>query len=280
MTSSRPRRPARQLSGSTLVRLFGIELQIHPSWLISLFILSYYAYIDIAPSVVRPDSEGARLLVALLFAILIAVCIVAHELSHSLVARVYGLPVKRITLFAFGGVSQIEREAPHPRAEFSIALAGPLSSVVIACVLAGISRVIHPAHSRLPGLWGQLGALNMYLALFNLIPAFPMDGGRVLRSGLWALGSRARATRWAVAVGRSFAMLAVGGGAVLLLAPPLLGQDSGGSAGALWIIFIGLFIFNAAGAAGKIEGGERPNQQSPMMTGLQTGPPERKPDQR
>jgi len=259
------------------MRLFGIELQIHPSWIISLFILTYYAYIDISPSVARDGSQGQRLLVAVVFALLIAMCIVAHELSHSLVARVYGLPVRRITLFAFGGVSQIEREAPHPQAEFSIALAGPLSSVVIACALGGVSRVLHPGADHLPGVWGQLGALNMYLALFNLIPAFPMDGGRVLRSGLWALGSRARATRWAVAVGRSFAMLAVGGGAALLIGPPLLGKDSGGSAGALWIIFIGLFIFNAAGAAGKIEGGERPNQQTPMMTGLQT---ERREDQR
>ncbi|MGZ4213014.1 MAG: site-2 protease family protein [Actinomycetota bacterium] len=254
--STRPPRHRRAMSGATLARPFGIELQIHPSWVISILVLTYYAYYDIAPHVVRGTANVIpRLLVAVLFGAVIAACIVVHELSHSLVARAYGLPVRRITLFAFGGVSQIEKEAPSPRAEFSIALAGPLASVLIACVLGGIGRALEPSASGLVGAWGRLGVINMYLAIFNLVPAFPMDGGRLLRSGLWTFVSRARATRWAVRVGQSFAVLAMGGGALLLI-----GQPSDGSIGALWIILIGLFIYSAASAAGRLEGGERPNE--------------------
>src|SRR6266496_453474 len=135
MTARRPRRGPRSMDGWTLVRLFGIELKIHGSWIISFVVLTFVASDLIVPYVIHDGSSAARFLVGALFALVIAACIVAHELAHSLVARAYGLPVRRITLFALGGVSQIEREAPHPRAEFSIALAGPLSSVVIACVL-------------------------------------------------------------------------------------------------------------------------------------------------
>jgi Zn-dependent protease len=110
----------------------------------------------------------------------------------------------------------------------------------------------------------------MLLALFNLIPAFPMDGGRLLRSGLWTVGGRARATRWAVAVGRSFAVLAMSSGGALLVIPPLLGTKSGDSLSALWIIVIGWFIFNAAGAAGRLEGGDRPNGGAIPLPGVQT----------
>src|SRR5689334_979815 len=121
------RQPTRRPSSSsrTIARVFGIDIQVHTSWVISLVVLSYYAYEQIAPDVVRRGT-ASQWVVAIAFGIAIAVCIVIHELSHSLVARAYSLPVKRITLFAFGGVSQIEKEAPSPRAEFAIAFAGPL----------------------------------------------------------------------------------------------------------------------------------------------------------
>jgi Zn-dependent protease len=258
--SSRPQRSAGLLTGRTLARPFGIELQIHPSWIISLAVLTYAAYEGFGDRGVGPTKvDTGRIVLAIAFGIAIAASIVIHELSHSLTARVYGLPVRRITLFAFGGVSQIEGEAPTPSAEFAIALAGPLSSVVLATALGTAGRLIHPHTSHPSGFLGDLGWVNILLALFNLIPAFPMDGGRLLRSGLWVLGGRARATRWAVAVGRSFAVLAMSGGGALLVLPPLLGHASGGSFSALWIILIGLFIFNAAGSAGRAEGGDRPN---------------------
>jgi len=256
--SSRPQRGP--LTGRTLARPFGIELQVHASWIISLGVLTYAAYEGFGDRAVPSKVDAARIFLAIAFGVAIAASIVIHELSHSLTARLYGLPVRRITLFAFGGVSQIEGEAPTPSAEFAVALAGPLSSVVLATALGTAGRLLHPGPSHPAGFWGELGWVNVLLALFNLIPAFPMDGGRLLRSGLWLIGGRARATRWAVAVGRAFAVLAMGGGGALLVLPPLLGTDSSGSFSALWIILIGLFIFNAAGAAGRAEGGDNPNQ--------------------
>jgi Zn-dependent protease len=276
MSTPQPRR-ARPAGGWTIARPFGIELQIHPSWIISLVILSYAGYEGVVSRVIEPHRTSTRLILAVVFGLSVAACIVAHELSHSLVARAYRLPVRRITLFALGGVSQIEKEAPSPGAEFSIALAGPLASVVLAAVFGGVEKVLHPSQAGQIGFWGTLGYVNVYLALFNLIPAFPMDGGRLLRSSIWAFGSRARATRWAVRIGRTFAILAMGGGAILIVAEPLTGANSGGSFGALWIILIGFFIYNAAGAAGRLEGAERPNEgpddgSSVMLPGVQTMP--------
>jgi Zn-dependent protease len=256
--SSRKPRDAGPLTGRTLARPFGIELQIHASWLIALVVLTYAAYQGFEEPRVGSKLDAMRIVLAVAFGVTIAASIVIHELSHSLTARAYGLPVRRITLFAFGGVSQIEGEAPTPSAEFAVALAGPLSSVVLAVLLGGVGRLLHPHAAHPAGFWGELGWVNVLLALFNLIPAFPMDGGRLLRSGLWLVGGRARATRWAVGVGRAFAVLAMGGGGALLILP-LLGSGSGGSLGALWIILIGLFIFNAAGVAGRTEGSDEPN---------------------
>jgi len=264
--SSRPPQRPRPLTGRTLLRPFGIDLQIHPSWIISLVVLTYAGYREFGGGTIEHRSQATRLLLAVAFGVLIATCIVIHELSHSLFARAYGLPVQRITLFAFGGVSQIQGEAPTPSAEFAIAVAGPLASVVLATILGGVGRLLHPHFAEPNGFWGELGWINVLLAMFNLIPAFPMDGGRLLRSGLWVLGGRARATRWAVLVGRSFAILAMSGGGALLIVPLFQGSESGGSLSALWIILIGLFIFNAAGAAGRLEGGERPNQHGDDQT--------------
>jgi Zn-dependent protease len=278
MSSQQPRR-ARTTTGRTIARPFGIELQVHSSWIISLVVLSYAGYQGLLSGGREAQSTSTRLILAVLFGLSIATCIVIHELAHSLVARAYKLPVKRITLFALGGVSQIEKEAASPGSEFAIALAGPLASGVLAATLGGVEKVLHPLHSGRLGFWGYLGWVNALLALFNLIPAFPMDGGRLLRSTLWALGSRARATRWAVRVGKTIAVLAMGGGAVLVVAEPLTRANSGGSFGALWIILVGFFIYNAAGAAGRIEGSDRPNEgdhsgdgSAVMLPGVQTTP--------
>jgi Zn-dependent protease len=279
--SLKPPRRARTTTGRTIARPFGIELHVHSSWIISLVVLSYVGYQGVSAGGRETQSTSTRLILAVLFGLSIATCIVIHELAHSLVARAYKLPVKRITLFALGGVSQIEKEAASPGSEFAIALAGPLASVVLAAVLGGVEKALHPLHSGRLGFWGDLGWVNALLALFNLIPAFPMDGGRLLRSTLWAFGSRARATRWAVRVGRTFAVLAMGAGAVLVVAEPLLGANSGGSFGALWIILIGFFIYNAAGAAGRLEGSDHPNEgtgngsgdgSAVMLPGVQTMP--------
>jgi Zn-dependent protease len=250
----------RSLQGVRIARVFGIDLTVHSSWLVSLAILSFVSYDLVVRELVRDAPFGVRSILAVAFALVIAWCIIGHELAHCVVARAYGLRVRRITLFAFGGVSQIDQEAATPASEFFIALAGPLASIVLATALGLIARLLNPGTPSLLGAWGRLAEINLALAIFNLIPAFPMDGGRILRSGLWAgARDRARATRWAVAAARSFAFLLMGAGAVLLLRPH--GGDR--MPGGVWTLAIGAFIYSMAGSAGRAEGGRTPNEGAP-----------------
>lgn len=235
-----------------ILRLAGIDVYVHPSWVVSIALLAAFAHSFIVEDLLRGAGAPARAVVSALFALPIAACILAHEFGHSLVARAYGLRVRRITLFAFGGVSQIERDAPGPAAEFNVALAGPLVSLVLASICAGISRALNPGINGLFGIPGAFAVVNFMLAVFNLVPAFPMDGGRILRSALWALTSRAKATRLAAAGGRLFGVALVVGGVVLMV--PSFG---GGGANGLYVVFMGAFLYAAAGAAGRGEGGER-----------------------
>jgi Zn-dependent protease len=171
------------------------------------------------------------------------VSIVLHEMAHALVARHFGLKVRRITLFLFGGVAELESEPLSGQTEFWIAIAGPVASLCIAFVFWGVSLVtlFTGASESLHSVLGYLAALNLALALFNLLPAFPMDGGRVLRAWLWVrLGDLLAATRRATAVSTvlSYALVAFG----LLLAL------SGAVALGLWAILIALFLLAAAGS--------------------------------
>jgi Zn-dependent protease/predicted transcriptional regulator len=202
-------------------------------------------------------------LTALAAAVLFFASVLAHELSHSLVGRANGVPIRRITLFVFGGMAQMEDEPARWPAELWMAIVGPVTSLVIGalCVAAagagGISTAAQagsvPALERLlasldPGrtllLW--LGQINIVLAVFNLVPAFPLDGGRVLRALLWgATGDVRRATRLASALGQAFAWLLIGAGMAMLLgvSVPVFG---GGAANGIWLAFIGWFLNNAA----------------------------------
>jgi Zn-dependent protease len=212
---------------------------------------------DLVPGLVPSDSGLASVL-SIGLALLFYVFILLHELSHAVMARMHGIDARRITLFLFGGVAQIGAEAQEPPHEFRIAVAGPLMSLWLAGVLAAASRLIHPGHRGLPGVWGRLAVLNLFLALFNLIPAFPLDGGRVLRAGLWAaLRDRARATRWAAFAGKAFAFGLMGlGGAIA--GASLVSRTSEGTLPGLWYIVLGYFLFTIAGAAGRTEGGATP----------------------
>jgi Zn-dependent protease len=253
------RRPSRTLRVASIA---GIDLRLDASWIVSLVILSYYAYAEITRTIVRSDAAVTTVAVSVALGLALVLCILAHELAHSLVARGYGLPVRGITLFAFGGVSQIEREAPDPASEYMVALAGPLMSIVIATVLGGVARLLNPGIEGLHGPWGAISRLNLWLAIFNLIPAFPMDGGRILRSLLWVVAhSRARATRWAANVGRGFATFLIASGVVVFGLSAIRGN--GAAPNALWATFIGMFLYNAASASARIEGGERPDAPPP-----------------
>lgn len=167
--------------------------------------------------------------------------IVFHELCHSLVARRYGLPMKGITLFIFGGVAEMTDEPPSPKAEFNMAIAGPVASVLVAVgsylLFFGSRAIGLPA--AIYGVFQWLGLINLVLVVFNMVPGYPLDGGRVLRSALWAWKGNIRwATRIASRVGAGFGILLVGLGVLSFL--------TGNFIGGLWWFLIGLFLRTAA----------------------------------
>lgn len=227
-------------------RLFGVQIALHLSWFVIAFLLMFslsqrFRELHVGWSAATVWTTASA--TALLF----FVTLVLHELSHALVARSRGLPVRSITLFALGGVAEIEKEAGDPATEFWMGIAGPLVSLAIGlgCLSAahGLGWVLltEPATPALAALvW--LGYINVSLALFNLIPAFPMDGGRILRALLWRLGGDvARATRAAARVGQIVAV-----GLILLGLSQFL---SGAGFSGLWIGFIGWFLLSAAGSS-------------------------------
>jgi len=265
-------------SGSrVLFRIGPIEVAVHASWLIIFFALVLVARSEIAPQIVPRDSTWI-LPLSIGIALLFYAFVLAHELSHAFMARAHGLDARRITLFVFGGVAQIGAEAEKPADEFRIAIIGPLTSLLIAGVLAAVSLSLHPGFDPeldpslriLPGVWGVLAVVNLALAVFNLVPAFPLDGGRVLRAGLWkGLRDRAKATRWSATLGKAFAFALIGAGGAIFV----LGVSSGSNADAwpgLWYVLVGYFLFNVAGSAGRLEGGAEPRK----------GPPEQGSDER
>lgn len=229
-----------------LGRLFGVQIALHLSWFV-IALLLMFSLTQRFRELHVGWSAAAVWTTASATALLFFVTLVLHELSHALVARSRGLPVRSITLFALGGVAEIEKEAGDPGTEFWMGIAGPLVSLAIGlgCLSAahGLGWVVltEPATPALAALvW--LGYINVSLALFNMIPAFPMDGGRILRALLWRLGGDvARATRAAARVGQIVAV-----GFILLgLSQFLTGAGFAG----LWIGFIGWFLLSAAGSS-------------------------------
>lgn len=222
-------------------RLAGIDLAIHPSWLVIAFLVTYSLAEFQLPGEVPGWTTPMYWLVGAATAMLFFGSVLAHELSHALVARRLGLRVEGITLFIFGGATSIDEDSRTPREEALIAIAGPAMSMLIGVLLLGLNLLV--AQPQLSVLIGWLGFINILLAIFNLIPGFPMDGGRVLRAILWRLrGDRLRATRNAALVGRLFAYLLIGFGVFLALRP-------GGSIfSGLWLALIGWFLSNAAEA--------------------------------
>lgn len=240
-------------------RLFGIDLRVDSSWLFVLVLVvwslsSLFArwHADWAP--------GTVLVVALLAAVAFFGSVLLHELAHSIVARLYGIPVRDITLHMFGGVSNIEREPTTPAAELLIAIVGPLTSVGLGVVMTLIvslwigllgldvdtaaEAVAHLGPVTTVLSW--LGPINIAVGLFNLIPGFPLDGGRILRAVTWIVtGSERRATRIATTVGQLVGWTFIASGAFMALgyAVPFFGRGLGGG---VWLALIGLFLRNAA----------------------------------
>lgn len=234
-----------------LGRIFGIEIGLHYSWLVIAFLIT----LSLAEHFRTTNPQwGAGVIWASAIAtgLLFFAAIIAHELAHSFVAKKRGLPVRSIILFALGGVSQIEKEAADPKTEFWMGIAGPIASAVIGFGLLGIAlaagwstgsgAAMSTPDTPLLAMLVWLGYINISLAVFNMIPGFPLDGGRVLRAILWWVTGKAdRSTRIAARTGQlvAYGFIALG----------LIRFFGGAGFGGLWIAFIGWFLLDAARAS-------------------------------
>jgi Zn-dependent protease len=224
-------------------RWFGVPVGLHYSWFVIAWLMTVSVAGEFAGRNSRWDAPTVWAL-AVTTTVLFFLCIVLHELAHASVARLSDVPVSGITLFALGGLAQIEKEASTPAKEFWIAIAGPGMSFAIGFGCLILARAIHPGSpaatpSALAALLGWLAYINVNLALFNLIPGFPLDGGRVLRSIVWAVTRNAdRATIVAARVGQAVASVFMGLGLFSVLTR---GNFSG-----LWIAIIGWFLLEGA----------------------------------
>ncbi len=225
-------------------RIFGIDIRIHWSWLAIFFLLLWWLaegfYDDV--NAYSHWSAVERWLASGITTVLFFVSILLHELSHSLVARRLGLPVHSITLFIFGGVSSLTQEPDSPGQEFKMAIVGPLTSFALGIIAAGIAAGLwaNGLDDTVPGaVAAYLAFINIAIGIFNMLPGYPLDGGRVLRASLWArTGSMLRATRWAARVGTIIAFGLMALGAVSVLA--------GNWLGGVWFIVIGWFLRNTS----------------------------------
>ena len=225
-----------------LGRLFGIPILLDTSWFIMLALVAWTLATGYFPAHMPGMGVAAYWFMGLVAAVLLFLCVLLHELGHSLVAKGYGIPVNRVTLFVFGGVAQIASDPKRPLVELAVALAGPLVSAVIAagCFWAS-SHVVVQTHAQVVSLSivRYLAVVNVAILVFNLLPGFPLDGGRVLRAALWAWwGDFRKATRIATLLGSA---LGIG-----LLALGLVSVIQGRWISGLWDILLGTFLRNAA----------------------------------
>ncbi len=222
-----------------VARLFGIDIEIHPSWLLILAFLSYSLSEGLFPNQYEGWSTAEYWVVGVSAALLLFITVLIHELAHALVAKRRGLEVPRITLFIFGGVSHLARQPSSAGEEFQIAAAGPITSLAIAILSGVVGLLLRDVDDRGEAIFMYLALVNLALAVFNTLPGFPLDGGRVLRSIAWKrTGSFRRATRIAAGVGEVFGYGLIAIGFFLLL--------SGGLLNGLWMMFIGWFLLGAA----------------------------------
>jgi Zn-dependent protease/predicted transcriptional regulator len=227
-----------------LFKLLGFEVRVDWSWIIIAILIAWSLSKGLFPSYYKNLSPQTYWWMGIIGAAGLFLSIIAHEFSHSLVARKYGLPMKGITLFIFGGVAEMEDEPPSAKVEFMMAIAGPLCSILIALIFYGIHAAGKQAGLAQPinGVVGYLGWINAILAGFNLLPAFPLDGGRVLRSILWGVKKN---LRWATYVSSR-----IGSGfGILLIVLGVIQVFRGNFVGGMWWFLIGMFLQGAAKAS-------------------------------
>jgi Zn-dependent protease/CBS domain-containing protein len=224
----------------TIGRIAGIKFGINWSWLIVFALIAWTLATRVFPESNPGLGDGAYVAMSVVAGLVFFTSLLLHELGHALQARRDGVEIEGITLWLFGGVAKFKSMFPSAGAEFRIAIAGPLVSLVLGLLFLGLPAVV-PLPAYVDGVLFWLGTINLMLLAFNLLPALPLDGGRVLRSILWyARGDFARATHLAALVGRGFGYVFVGlGVALLVFANPVSG---------IWLAFIGWFLLQAAGA--------------------------------
>ncbi|HET9533503.1 MAG TPA: site-2 protease family protein, partial [Blastocatellia bacterium] len=227
----------------SLGRIFGVQVGLHFSW----FIIALLVTFSLAGQFYLSNPGWGVGLVwasAIATGLLFFAALLAHELSHAVVARMRGLPVRGITLFALGGVAQTEKDAADAKTEFLVGIIGPITSTLIGLLCLGVAWAagwppLTTAHTPVLAILVWLGYINLLLALFNMIPGFPLDGGRVLRAIVWwRTGDVNRSTRIAAGVGQFVAL-----GVILF---GLVRSFGGAGLGGLWFVLIGWFLLDAA----------------------------------
>jgi Zn-dependent protease len=273
-------------SGFRVARLFGVNIRVDWSWLFIFFLVTWNLA-SVFGEYHGDWGAGLRWGLAVLAAVLFFISVTAHELAHTLVAKAQGVPVRSITLFLFGGVSNIQREPTSPGREFLMAILGPVTSAVIggllllgtgAAVELPEAGVTDPAAligglGPIPTILFWLGSINLVLAVFNMIPAYPLDGGRVLRSIFWALSDNlVRATRWASWVSNAISWIMIVSGIAMVFGAtvPFFGS---GTVNGLWLAFIGWFLNNSATQSYRRVVINDVLEDVPVQRMMRTGPP-------
>jgi Zn-dependent protease/CBS domain-containing protein len=223
-------------NGIPIGRLFGISIRLHYSWFIIFTLVVWTLASDFFPH----WSTTLAIFAAVVTSVIFFASLLAHEMMHSLVAQHHGIPVKEITLFIFGGVSQITEEPHEARTEFRIAIAGPLTSLILGGIFWLLGYLLPPALDVVAAVSFWLAWINILLAIFNLVPGFPLDGGRVLRSIIWwRTRNLLHATQIASSIGRTIGFIFILGGVWLVFKP---GYWFNG----IWMGLIGWFLASAA----------------------------------
>jgi len=232
------------LGGFGIGRWFGFPIRIDFSWFVLIALIVWVFSTVEFPRQLPGYGDTAYLAMGVAAALFFFLSLLLHELAHSVVARSRGIPVQGITLFIFGGVAQTTKEAERPVDEFLITVVGPMASFALAGLFWSIGALSSELGVGAPAaeVSRYLGWLNFVLAVFNLVPGFPLDGGRLFRAAIWQLtGDLKRATRWATAGGRAFGYALMAGGLFLLL--------NGALINGVWLAFIGWFLANAAASS-------------------------------
>ena len=225
-----------------LFRLFGIPIRLDVSWFVIAGLITWSLATGPFPQFAPGLSIGTYWVMALIGTLGLFASIVLHEFFHAWVARRHEIPMEGITLFIFGGVAEMTAEPASPRAEFRMAVAGPLASIAVGAIALGLAGVGPAWPKTLTGVLTYLGVMNLVLAGFNLAPAFPLDGGRILRAALWRWKQD---LQWATSVASRFGKAFSG----VLMALGVFRMAAGDFLGGMWSFLIGLFLFQAAETA-------------------------------